>query len=148
MKTRNILFVFFSTITMISIGAVVSAGGIEYKLLSPVAGAQPVVSTFGEYMKYVIPFVIQLAAVLAVIQIVIGGFEYAVSEAVTNKQEAKDRITQAVIGLLLGLTSYLILNTINPKLVELQIPIPKITCVIHLGAGATTPADCPPGYSI
>ena len=98
---------------------------IEYNLLAPIKDKASVegANIFGQYMASFIPFVLAFAAVAAVTQIVIGGFEYALSEAITNKQEAKDRITSALSGLLLALASFLILNTINPKLTSLQLEV-------------------------
>src|SRR3989338_9346393 len=98
---------------------------IDYNLLAPIKDVKSVggENIFGQYMASFIPFVLAFAAVAAVTQIVIGGFEYALSEAITNKQEAKDRITSALSGLLLALASFLILNTINPKLTSLQLEV-------------------------
>lgn len=62
---------------------------------------------------------VQIAGALAVIMIIWGGVEYMTTEAFTGKSDAKDRITQALYGLLLALCSYLILYTINPQIVNL-----------------------------
>ena len=101
---------------------------IDYNLLAPIKDVKSVggENIFGQYMASFIPFVLAFAAVAAVTQIVIGGFEYALSEAITNKQEAKDRISSALSGLLLALASFLILNTINPKLTSLQLTVPPL----------------------
>jgi len=101
---------------------------IDYNLLAPIKDVKSVggENIFGQYMASFIPFVLAFAAVAAVTQIVVGGFEYALSEAITNKQEAKDRISSALSGLLLALASFLILNTINPKLTSLQLTVPPL----------------------
>src|SRR3989344_2382844 len=101
---------------------------IDYNLLAPIKDVKSVggENIFGQYMASFIPFVLAFAAVAAVTQIVIGGFEYALSEAITNKQEAKDRISSALSGLLLALASFLILNAINPNLTSLQLTVPPI----------------------
>ncbi len=118
---------------------------ITYTLQSPPEGITTVGgdNPFGDYLAGAIPFILRLAAVLAVVKIVIGGFEYAVSEAITSKQEAREDITQAVLGLLLALLSYLVLNTINPDLVQLKIPnLKPISQVITLpepGGGGEPP---------
>jgi RHS repeat-associated protein len=49
--------------------------------------------------------------------IVIGGFQYISSDAIMKKSEGKQRIQDAVIGLVLVISAWLILNTINPNLV-------------------------------
>ena len=63
-----------------------------------------------------------LAAVLAVIEIVVGGLQYALSESLFSKEDALDRIKMALLGLFIALVSWLILNTINPELVNLKDP--------------------------
>jgi hypothetical protein len=64
------------------------------------------------------PYVFGLAVVIAVVQLVIGGMEYALSEGLTKKEDAKGRIWAAIGGLMLALLSWLILNTINPDFVN------------------------------
>ena len=103
-----------------------AADGVPYSLLQPLPGVGQQVSTFSEYIKNIIPFILSLAAVLAVVMIVIGGIQYAISEAIDSKADARDRITQAIFGLLLALLSYLILWTINPQLVNLQLDIKSL----------------------
>lgn len=77
-------------------------------------------TTFAQYVAAVMPFIFGLAIVVAVVQLVIGGMQYALSEVITSKQDAKERIMSAIYGLLLALLSWLILNTINPNLVNLK----------------------------
>ena len=129
-----------------STGLVFASGnGLEYNLLAPLPpiGTQPgILTTTGldDYLSRAIPFIIALAAVLAVVQITVGGFEYSLSEAITNKSDAKDRMTQATIGLLLALTSYLILYTINPDLIKLQLPISSLS-ELGISSGGNAPGS-------
>lgn len=109
------IFLFFLTST-----------ALAYNLLQPLPGVGQTVDTFPDYITKIIPFILGLAAVLAVVEIVIGGIEYAVTEAIDAKADAKDRILQAILGLLLALASWLILWTINPALVNLQLNIPGL----------------------
>jgi hypothetical protein len=62
-----------------------------------------------------------IAGILAVIMLMWGGIEYMTSEAVGSKENAKGRITNAVIGLIVVLMSWLILFTINPQILELKL---------------------------
>ena len=48
--------------------------------------------------------------------IVIGGIQYMGDESVFGKTEAKNRIFSAILGLIIALGSYVLLNTINPDL--------------------------------
>lgn len=78
------------------------------------------------FVGYVFKFSIALAAFLAVLMIMWGGFEYMTSETPFGKSDGKDRITNAIVGLLGILSSYLILATIDPRLVEIYTDIPAI----------------------
>ncbi len=64
---------------------------------------------------------IAFGAVLAVIMIIIGGFQIMGSESYSSRDAGKTRIRQAILGLLILLLSYLILYTINPELTDLGI---------------------------
>lgn len=66
-------------------------------------------------------YMVWLAGILAVIVIMVAGFQWVTAAGNQSKiGEAKERITSAVIGLVLALGSYLLLYTINPKLIEIQ----------------------------
>ena len=79
------------------------------------------------YIKYAFRLAIALAAFAAVVMFTYGGFEYMMSEtSVTNQKTAKDRMKNAVLGLLAVLSSYVILNTIDPRLVNVTTTIPPL----------------------
>ena len=59
-------------------------------------------------------------AVLAVIMVAIGGFQYMGSDSFSSKGAAKERMLSAVIGLGIILMSVLILGTINPNILNLN----------------------------
>ncbi|MSU55484.1 MAG: hypothetical protein EXS46_03030 [Candidatus Taylorbacteria bacterium] len=61
------------------------------------------------------------AGILAFLMIVWGGFTYLSTDAITGKEEGKERIQRALGGLILALASYIILYTINPQLVNLDL---------------------------
>ena len=63
---------------------------------------------------------IGIAAILAVLMIGIGGFQYMGTDSFSSKESAKKRITSALIGLGIILGSVLILSTINPNIVDLD----------------------------
>ncbi len=79
-----------------------------------------------DYIGYVFKFSIALAAFLAVIMIIFGGFQYMTSETPFGKGDGKEKIWNAVTGLLMVLASYLILATIDPRLVEINTKIDPI----------------------
>lgn len=86
-----------------------------------VDGTTDVVSIpwIGEYIAAIYRWSIPVGAVLAVIMIMIGGILWLTSAGAERLSTAKTWITNAVIGLLLLVCSYVILNIINPDLVNL-----------------------------
>lgn len=78
------------------------------------------------YLSYVYKFSIAFAAVAAVVLIMYAGFEYATTDIIGNKAEAKKRIQNALLGLVTLLCSYLILQTIDPRLVEIDTQLKPI----------------------
>lgn len=74
--------------------------------------------TMSSYLSGAIKLIIALGGALAILMAIIGGTQYvAAGISPDAKSSAKARITNAFIGLALILSSYLILNSINPKLV-------------------------------
>lgn len=86
-------------------------------------------SSIADYIKNIYTFVISFAGVLALLALIIGGIRYLTSTGKPeNLEKAKKQILAAFWGILILLSSYLILITINPDLVILEIsrltPIP------------------------
>jgi cell wall-associated NlpC family hydrolase len=103
-----------------------------YKLLAPLPIIGDEVKITGgtalqTYLGGIFRLLIGLAGIFAVLMIVIGGIQYMTSEVVFSKEEAKQRIWNAVWGLLLAIGSFVILNTINPDLVGGGLTISKAT---------------------
>jgi len=68
-------------------------------------------------------FIVGISGFSAFFMFVRGGFEWSSSAGNPTKiGEAKDRITSAAIGVLIVLSAYLILQTINPELTTLTLP--------------------------
>lgn len=80
----------------------------------------------GSFFQKLYQWGIGIAVVLAVLMIVIGGLEYILSAANPSaKEEGKKYITGAILGLVLALFSYVLLQTINPDLINFNIGLPK-----------------------
>lgn len=114
------------------IGCVAGDGNSGYCLLAPLPGIGDketgylnVTTGMGTYINGIIRLVLGLIGILSVIMIIVGGIEYMSTVSLGEKEGAKSRITNALFGLILALASYIILNTINPKLVNLNIGIPN-----------------------
>ncbi|MDD5165472.1 MAG: pilin [Candidatus Pacebacteria bacterium] len=85
---------------------------------------------FKSYVTYAFNLLIALGAVAAVFMITWGGFEYMTTDAVNGKSEGLSKIQNAIYGLLLVLSSYLILKTIDPRFVN--IPSTLVTPIENL----------------
>ncbi|MBU1165295.1 pilin [Patescibacteria group bacterium] len=100
--------------------AVVTRG--QYCLQTPIGNLDCGVD-LPNYIASLYKFLISFAAVLAVVMIMVGGVQWMMAggspERVSN---AKTYITSALIGLILALSSFLLLQTINPRLTELAMP--------------------------
>ncbi|MEY4745095.1 MAG: hypothetical protein RL272_1040, partial [Candidatus Parcubacteria bacterium] len=72
------------------------------------------------YIAAVYRYAITIATVLAGVMFVVGGFQYVTAGGDAGRvQKGKQRITDALIGLLLTFGAFIILLTINPDLVSL-----------------------------
>lgn len=98
-----------------------------YTPLSPLptctgVGCSNSVSTsvnFQGYIQNTFNFIIFVAAAAAVFMITYGGFQYMTTDSVQGKSEGLKKARNAVYGLLLVLGSFLILRTIDPRLVAI-----------------------------
>lgn len=122
----------------------------EYKLL---VGSLPGIgqtSNFTEYISQGFILAIAIGAALAFVMITYGGIVYATADAVQNKQNGRKFIEDAVIGLIILIGSFAILNTINPELVDMNIGIknpdaPKADDPVVVVPGTNgLPGPCPP----
>lgn len=105
----------FMGLTSPTVDAYVSLVPIE----DPVTGGS--VSTFSsasDYLVKVFGFGIAIAGVLAVLMIVIAGIEYIGGAANPSaKGDAKNRIRNALFGLIIAFAAFILLKAINPDLV-------------------------------
>jgi hypothetical protein len=80
----------------------------------------------GEYLQIIFNWGISLSVILAILMIIFGGFEYMTIDSVYGKENGKEKVKGAVAGLILALSAWLILRTINPKIVEQGISVEKV----------------------
>jgi hypothetical protein len=74
-----------------------------------------------DYLNAIFVLAISLASSFAVVRIVIAGFQYMMTDAWGGKEEAVSTIWAVVTGLIVLLLSVVILKTINPDLLNLDI---------------------------
>lgn len=106
-------------------------GGAKYTLLEPLPnishpnGPYKTEINFGDYMTDMFNLIIALAAAAAVFMIVLGGFQYMTTDSWSGKTEGMNKVKNALLGLLLVLSSYLLLQTVDPRLVNIPSSIVK-----------------------
>ncbi len=94
----------------------------DFQLLTSIPGiSDPNNLDFGKYINILYMLAIALAALLAVIKIIIAGIKWMMTDIVTSKQDAKDDIWGATMGLLLILAAVLFLSIINPNIVNFNL---------------------------
>ncbi len=90
------------------------------------------------YIPKVFTLAIGVAGALAVIMIMIGGIEYITSDTIGGKSDGRQRINNAMIGLLLAIGAYIILYSINKNALEFDLD------KISLAPPAVTPISTTP----
>ncbi|GMQ95341.1 MAG: hypothetical protein BMS9Abin13_454 [Patescibacteria group bacterium] len=96
-----------------------------YVPLAPLPGVKAGTG-LGEYIQTLFQIGIGIAGVLAVLMLVVAGIEYIGGAGnPAAKSDAKERIRNALFGLILALSSWLILNTLNPDLLKTGLDIKK-----------------------
>lgn len=105
-------------------------GVTEYCLLEPLplglGNTQVNKVSTKEYLPGLFRLIIGIAGVLAVLRIIWGGVQYMSTDAWSGKNEAKGTIENALWGLILAMMAWLIVYTINPKLVEFNLSLTPI----------------------
>ena len=100
--------------------------------LNVAIGATTKTVPIADYINLLYTYSLGVAALIAVVMIMIGGAQYIVGARGNTEEvsKAKDRIRNAVVGLVLLLSAYLVLATVNPNLVKftvLKAPLIKPT---------------------
>jgi choline-glycine betaine transporter len=97
---------------------------IEYPEI-PGAQSPNETSDLPNLINYIYKFALLACGIVAFISILFGAIQYVTSAGNASKAgDAKDRITQALWGILILLAAVVILRTINPDLVNLSLTLP------------------------
>lgn len=78
-------------------------------------------SSMPDYLNKIYMLVVGLGALVAVIRIMWAGVMYSLTDIVDKKAKAKEDIKQVLFGLAILLIPFIVLYTINPDLVKLDI---------------------------
>ncbi len=92
-------------------------------------------NSIGSYIQSIYNYAIGIVGILAVIVMMVGGFLWLTAGGNAGQiTEAQEWIKGSIIGLVLALSSYLILATINPDLVNLKpIQVRQVSTVQTFG---------------
>lgn len=114
-----------------------SFGSSSYEPMEEIPGfGRP--SSFYDYAISIYKFGIGAVGICAMLMIMIGGYMYMASAGNNASMEkAKGVITDAIVGLILALSSYLILYVINPDLTKIKEIKPIDTIAQDAATGVT-----------
>lgn len=100
----------------------------EYQLLAPIPlqnlNTVDESTNTEEFIPGLVRLMIGISTALAVLVLIFAGIKYMSTDAFGGKEEAKSLISNALWGLFLAMGAWLILYTLNPKLVEFDLTIP------------------------
>jgi len=114
-------------------------------------------SGLAQYIGYFFALAIIAAGILAVIVLTIGGIRLIMSEGSPEKRkEAADMIKGSVLGMILVVSSFMLLRTINPAFIEPSLtPLPPVGGIYYFNGSDKKPApmsepntsNVPEGYN-
>ncbi len=87
---------------------------------------QPSAGGLATFFNNLYKYLIGLAAALAVIMIIWGGLEYSTQDSISKKSDGKQRIYDAIFGLVLVLSPVLVFSIINPSILNLSLNLPPL----------------------
>ena len=116
-------FDFFGDGVGFSMGESVDSGGVTRLTNIPFVAQN---ASIGELVFGLFLLAISLAAVFAVVKLVIAGIKYTVTDIASTKESAKSDIKGAILGLLLILSTILIVNLINPGIANTDIALEQV----------------------
>lgn len=135
-KHLSVIFAATVLFTLLPSAAYANCAPNDYKLQVPLLGVE-CISDYGQYIAAIYNVSIAIVGIISVIMIMVGGFMYigiGITPTPDNIGKAKQMIANALVGLLLVLTSWLILQTVNPELLRIETP----KTIIQKAQNATT----------
>ncbi len=111
----------------------------------------------GQYFNNLFDLALIIGSVLAVLLIATAGLQYMTTDAVSGTTQAKTRIRQAVMGILMLLAIWIFFNEVNPEILDLNFALsefvveesktPAVKAAstiipVSLPVGSTITVDC------
>ncbi len=112
---------FLGVLALIVGVGVASAQTLQYTPLEPLSPNVQTYPNIGSYLNAAFSALLTLGALFAVVTFTIGGVVYMTSDAIGKKSAAVERMKASLWGLLLLAASVLILNTVNPGLLNFDL---------------------------
>lgn len=141
-NTKVFLGVFFALciVSLITVSTVhAQTSGLNYQLLEKIPGTSGLGSDLPGYVSAIYKIALIVVTLSAVLMLSVGGFMYLTSAGNTSSiSSAKTVITDALIGLVIALSAWLVLFIINPDLVKVSLStLPSVSGETY----QTTPTD-------
>lgn len=126
-----------------------STGGLKYTLLEKIPGlASTDGSNLPVYVKAIYSTALAIVVLSALFMLSVGGFMYLTSAGNTSAMgTAKEVIFDSIIGLIIALSAWLLLNVINPDLVNVTISGLSATPTLPGAPAPVTPVPATGQYS-
>lgn len=138
---KKIIFISLVVLVMCaSVPVFVAAAGYNYTLMERIPGFDGS-SDLPTYIGNIYKFGIWTVGIASLLMLSIGGFMYFTAAGNTSSlDQAKKVITDAILGLIMALTAWLLLNILNPDLLKGNISALSIsgTAVPATTTGTTT----------
>ncbi len=123
MPIKKIFFLIFAiNLILFSFGIFSLTNAAAGDNLPDIPGADKPTNFVG-WVKYIYLLMLYFVGLTAFGVLVYAGFLYMLADTVTSKEDAKKWVFGAISGLILALAAYLILNTINPDLVNWNLEV-------------------------
>lgn len=117
-KTNYWKWIFLSAFILLP-AKVFAAWKLEVGIIPPLIKDQEV--TLNQYVTGIYNFSAMAVGIIGVLMFLVGGFQYMISAGNRGMSgEAKKTMINAVVGIILVLGAFLLLNTINRELINFQ----------------------------
>lgn len=121
----SLIVLFLGVGVGVALGAESPSPNATYTLMQPIGPLTGAVD-LTTYLTTLYQILIGVTGVLAVVRIVICGIKIMSTASPSAKNEAKSCIGEALLGLLIALFSYAILNTISPQLTSATLDLSDV----------------------
>lgn len=130
-KTLFLLFAFlFLCLGQISYAVAQTGDSNRFVPLAPIPGLTDGgvanSANLPDFFNNLYKLLVGASAILAIIMIIWGGFEISTQDSISKHANGKERITQAIFGLIIVLSPVLVFSIINPRILNLSVSLPPL----------------------